>query len=334
MIGTKKLLSFLKKNKNYKEVYEFINPILTDVSLRDGLQGYLPEHFPTTAKIDMYHDICSYKFVNNIEIGSLVSHKHMPIMKDVIPLYNYISQEQEENTAINELQLSAGIRRHKYKPNIFVLVPNYNKLKEAIYNNMTHLAFITSVSNRFQLKNINKTLYKTNQELMKMNQLLYFGNKTKHMVKKKSNHYVKLYISCIDHCPFDGKIENKVIAEHVANHACIGYNEICLSDTCGKLTYKNYKEIVDICINGYGVDPDVLSIHLHTNPNNMLETENIIRYSLNKKIHRFDISIMETGGCSMTLEEDSMSANLSYDIFSSILFKYIDESVQKLKRMK
>ena len=71
---------------------------------------------------------------------------------------------------------------------------------------------------------------------------------------------------------------------------------------------------------------DNLSLHLHVNPHNN-QLESIIRYALNNKIRRFDMSSLSTGGCHMTL--DNSLENLNYELFYSILARYIDDLAQK-----
>ena len=39
------------------------------------------------------------------------------------------------------------------------------------------------------------------------------------------------------------------------------------------------------------------------------------------------------GGCSMTIKNKDLNRNMDYDMFFKILYKYVDENVQKLKEM-
>lgn len=310
----------------YKDVYKYINPVITDVSLRDGIQGLTPNEITTDKKQMIFQDIYDMKFVSNIEIGSIVSHKHMPIMKDVPNLYQSCVQYIESKDSIEELKISADQEIDDYYPNIFTLIPNINKLKYAEKYEMTNFAFLTSVSNSFQERNINRTLQESNSELYKIQEFLHY---------KRENHIrpinTKLYISCIDHCPYEGKINTEEVTTHIINHACSGYyDEVCLSDTCGSLTFHSYKSILDECLKY--IHPDIISLHLHVNKNNHLTIENIIRYSLNKGVHRFDVSLLEHGGCSITLQDNEKHSNLDYNLLCNILDRYIKENVGRLKK--
>ena len=317
----------IKSCSLYKDVYNYINPVITDVSLRDGIQGLTPELMTTEKKQIIFQHIHDMKFVSNIEIGSIVSHKHMPVMKDVPNLYQSCIQYIESKDSVEEMIISADKEIEDYYPNIFTLIPNMNKLKVAEKHAMTNYAFVTSVSNSFQERNINRSLQESNTELYKMQEYLKY---------KRENNIspinTKLYISCIDHCPYEGKIKTEDVVTHIVNHACTEYyNEVCLSDTCGSLTFNSYRSILDECLKY--INPNMISLHLHVNKNNHLTIENIIRYSLNKGVHRFDVSLLEHGGCSMTLKDDDKYSNLDYILLCKILDRYIKENVERLRIM-
>lgn len=135
----------IKSCSLYKDVYKYINPVITDVSLRDGIQGLSPKDLTLDKKKILFKYIYDMKFANNIEIGSIVSHKHMPIMKDVPNLYQSCVQYIESKDSIEELKISADQEIDDYYPNIFTLIPNINKLKSAEKYEMTNFAFLTSV---------------------------------------------------------------------------------------------------------------------------------------------------------------------------------------------
>jgi len=324
-VVAKELFKFIKKREIHRAVYDFINPILTDVSLRDGIQALDAKRMPTEKKIDVFHEILNFGGIKNIELGSLVSQKQYPIMNDVHTIHDYAAQYLDNREPTPEMMLASEINTLEM-PDLYVLVPNKEKLMNGMKANIMNFSFITSVSNSFQKKNTNKTLIENNIEVMNMMEYLKY-------YKYPSPYKTKLYISCIDHCPIEGKINNDAIVEEIIIHSFYDYNEICLSDTCGKLTYENYKIIVDQCLDEYKLSPDRLSVHLHVNDRNLLNVENIIRYSLNRKIHRFDISMLNSGGCTMTIHNNELKRNLDYDLFFRILYKYVDENAKKLEKM-
>lgn len=84
-----------------------------------------------------------------IEIGSIASHRFLPIMKDTIPLFKHVMEKKPEK-------------------DVYVLVPSITKLNFAIYNNIYNYSFITSTSNAFQLKNTCRTIEKTKADFAEM----------------------------------------------------------------------------------------------------------------------------------------------------------------------
>ena len=77
--------------------------------------------------------------------------------------------------------------------------------------------------------------------------------------------YIKGYISCINECPYEGKVKLVRILDTINKLYDIGMDEICISDTLGTLTEYKLDEIL------YNLDYEVLdklSIHLHQKKNN------------------------------------------------------------------
>ena len=96
----------------------------------------------------------------------------------------------------------------------------------------------------------------------------------------------------------------------INNNLNFEIDNICISDTCGTLSISDYKYIID------NVNQDQLnkiSLHLH-NPSNP-DLQDIIQYSLARNITRFDVSYIDAGGCSVTIDGGKMKSNLTYEIF-------------------
>ena len=298
------ILQLINSNPKYKNIYNKINPILFDVSLRDGIQNANIENFPTNKKIDIFHNILNDYNPQNIEIGSLTNPKILPIMNDTLELYKYSKNYIQEYNNLG----------------VYILIPAINKLTIALKHNVTHFSFITSVSNSFQLRNTNKSLkdtkdnYKTIFETLKREPNYHFC-------------YTKLYISCINKCPIIGKIDNDfIINELLYYHNDFSFDELCISDTCGELSFTDFKYIIDKCL-FLAIPPSKFSLHLHISPENITNIENILFYSFQHQINKYDISLLETGGCSVTMKPENINKNLSYDLFYQILLKYIENQI-------
>jgi isopropylmalate/homocitrate/citramalate synthase len=278
-----------------------------DVTLRDGLQSLSKENqklYTLEKKKEIYEKINLIYRPKSIEFGSIVSKNILPIFSDTLELFNYIDN--------NEI---------KYSTKNYILIPSKEKLLEVInIPNLNNFSFITSVSDVFQKKNTKKSLYDNDNELNCMIDLLKKS-------QKKNNFNVKLYVSCINECPINGKINNNIIINRILKLNELNVNDICLSDTCGTLDLNDFEYIVDMCFSK-GVLFSKLSLHLHVKTTREDIVEQIFFAALNRGIVNFDVSFLNTGGCSVTMNKDKIAPNLSYELYYKFLTKYIQNNSQ------
>jgi isopropylmalate/homocitrate/citramalate synthase len=297
-------LKNIQSLQTFRELYNKINPILCDVTLRDGLQNAKVENYPTEHKKKVFQNIMKSENPPKIEVGSLTSYRILPIMKDSIEIYKHAVEY---------------INREKLNTYVYVLVPSLSKLNIAMNSKIQNYSFITSTSNAFQLRNTCRTLDRTKEELKTMFERL--GDTSIQNTKKK------LYISCIDHCPIVGKIEKGFIVNEILYYnENFNFDEICLSDTCGNLSFDNFFYIIENATY-LGIPVNKLSVHLHISNENMENIKKIMKYCFENEINKFDISSLATGGCSITIENKKLHPNLSYGVFYSILYEYIYEKI-------
>ena len=262
-----------------------------DVSLRDGLQS-LKRIYSLNEKKELFHKIINKYKPHSIEVGSIVSSKVLPQMHNSLDLFSHA----------NKMGL----------PNIYMLTPNLKSVDVGLKHGVKNFSLITSVSDEFQKKNINKSLDDTKKEISNICSLL----------DDNDVENIKLYISCINECPISGKKDTRYIIDeidyYIDNHSNI--NEICLSDTCGTLDFIDFKNIIDSLIKFRDYSfYDKISLHLHKNANIKI-TEAIISYASLTGITRFDVSCLENaGGCSVTMENSKLNNNLHYDDYKLIL---------------
>jgi isopropylmalate/homocitrate/citramalate synthase len=302
------LLSNEKFNKFYNEMGK---PLLFDVTLRDGLQALSKDEqneFTINKKLEIYKEIILRHKPENIEIGSIVSEKVLPIFKDTLQFFETINNYKNETLT--------------EPPNHFILVPNKDKLKTIIdNNNINCLSFITSVSNSFQLKNTKMNLEQSDQEIYEM---LYELDENVVRTKKP---IVKLYVSCINECPIEGKLDNDFIVNRILTLSKMNVENICLSDTCGTITTEDFEYIIESCL-FFGLAPSKLSLHLHVKNERKNEVESLIHKALEFKINKFDVSYLKTGGCSLTIDAKNLAPNLSYDLYYKSLVSYIEKNLK------
>ena len=256
-----------------------------DVSMRDGLQS-IKKNYSLSEKQGMLRDIIHRYNPDSMEIGSIVSSKVMPQMKDSIELYKYA-------------QCVGG---SKY----YLLVPPVNScMKKAKENRIRNISLITSASNAFQLKNVKQDLDTTRENIERF------------LTDHHNFERVKLYMSCINKCPVENKyVKNKDIVNEVLNYCKFSdIKEICLSDTCGTLNYYDFQDIMDDLLDHMG--PGRLSLHLHVSDARFDEVNRIILAAIYRGIYRFDVSSLHgVGGCTVTIKGET-HGNLTYEQISN-----------------
>jgi len=298
-------LSSYKFGKIYNDLGK---PKPFDVTLRDGLQSLTKEeqnNLTTSDKLKIYNNISIYR-PRNIEIGSIVSEKVLPVFKDTLELFEILTNIRSKDYITNQK-----------KENYFIVIPNQNKLDSVLKNpKFNYFSFITSVSNSFQLKNTKMSLEESDRDIYEM---LYELDVSKYRSRPP---FVKLYVSCINECPIEGKVDNDFIVHRLLTLNKMNVDSICLSDTCGTLNEEDFEYIVDTCA-FFGLPLSKFSLHLHVHKNREKEVEKIIHKALDRKIINFDVSLLDSGGCSVTMNRVKISPNLSYDLYYKSLCNYI-----------
>jgi isopropylmalate/homocitrate/citramalate synthase len=307
-------MKLCKNNKQFFLYYKKIGePRPFDVSLRDGLQSIQSDKnasiiaYDLIKKQKLYNSIYVTHYPKNIEVGSIVSKSVLPILADSLQLFEHVE---------DYIKYSQEYELHPYN---YLLIPNSKKLESVIKHPLiTNLSFITSVSDRFQQKNTKKTLEETRADIHNM--IFMLNN------EKPNNYRIKLYISCINQCPLDGKLDNDYIVHEILKYSNLNIDSFCLSDTCGTLELEDFEYIVDSC-NFFGVPFTKMALHLHVKPERTHIVKQIIHLALSKKITNFDVSILETGGCSVTMDKKTLAPNLSYNLYYESLVDYIEKKI-------
>jgi hypothetical protein len=198
---------------------------------------------------------------------SITDNKHS--LNDTVNLYNYVKQFSF---------------KHKINCKPFILLP----LKPIILNQareiqVENISLVTSLSNTFLKRFTSNNLENTKSILSANIPVSHFSN-------------VKLYITCLSSCDFEGiQNTNKIVNEILYYNSIRGITELCLSDTYGELGFKEFKEIIDALANK--MDVNKLSIRLcikkqYTVQDSVLKRqniENIIQYCIENKIYKFDV---------------------------------------------
>lgn len=279
-----------------------------DVTLRDGLQALTSEeqkYFTIDKKKDLYKEIIRKYDVTNLEIGSCVNYKVLPMFSDIEELFVYAERE-----------------KLKYNRNInnYVLVPNKNYLINALNIGVTNFSFITSVSNSFQLKN---TKMSVEQNLINLqNMVSFLDDLSKLKITQNKTYNIKLYVSCINECPIEGKLLTTKIVDELITLSNMKFSKLCLSDTCGSLTKSEFIDIIE-AVKKHGIDVTKFSLHLHINPNREKIAEELIHSALGYGITEYDVSELDKGGCSVTMDKNKLLPNMSYKQYNNFIINYL-----------
>ena len=261
---------------------------LFDVSLRDGLQSK-KQIYTLNEKKDLLHKIIDEYHPKSIELGSIVSKNILPQMNNSIDLYKY---------AINL----------EHDIDYYLLVPNKKKLKIALDNDIKNMSFISSFSNSFQKKNINKSLQETINEIREIDNILQENNLINN----------KLYLSCFNDCPIEKEISEDEILFNIIQYSNLkSFNEICLSDTTGNLKIDDFVKIFYQIRKLININN--LSLHLHVKKNNENNVIEIIKEGFKLDLNKLDISCIDEGGCSVTMDKSELNSNLNYNLLNKLL---------------
>jgi len=315
------MLKYIHKNKcgnyfldlyNNSRVIKIINIKPFDVTLRLVLQNLTYDKqqiYTTNFKKQIYQEILEKYEPENIEIGSCVDKKINSILKDTEELFNSINDNN----------------------NKYILVSNQEQLINAIKFGATNFSFITSVSNSFQFKNTELTKQENLQNLNNMLGFLHdyssckFDLKNGNVNKNYKKFNVKLYVSCINECPLEGKYSNLNIANELYSLICNNFNnldKICLSDTCGTLTNTEFNAIIDMLYE-MGIDINKITLDLRINQDREDEVEKIFHSAIDYGINEFDVSDLKISGSPITIDKNKLALNMSYEQFYKFINNYL-----------
>jgi hydroxymethylglutaryl-CoA lyase len=262
---------------------------LFDVSLRDGLQAS-PDVVPTAQKLSMLDTIAKIYRPQSIEVGSLVS-------KDVLP-----QLADSEKVFEHALDMITGPNAYSFTPYLLV-APTAVRFKRAVSIGCDSVSVPASVSDAFQRKNVRRSLDETYDIIVDAASNLPFNN-------------FKVYLSCVDYCPVSGNIATpQDISKEVTRYAFQrGITQISLSDTAGTLTDETLMEIMTL-LKEEMVNPSMIGLHIHLSDSmiDIHRVAKILGVAELAGIGTVDVSYIDQGGCSVTMESDTLKKNTTYN---------------------
>ncbi len=237
---------------------------------RDAMQGIV-SFIPTELKIEYLNMLLSVGF-DTLDFGSFVSPKFIPQLSDTAEVVKNLNLK-DSNTKL------------------LAIIANLKGASDAcIFDEITYLGFPFSISETFQIKNINATI---KESLGRVEDIQIILN-----ICEKFNKELVVYISMAFGNPYGDSWSEDLIYEWVEKLIEMGIKTIALSDTIGIADAKSVQKIMSQIIAKY---PDVdFGIHLHTDA---LRWEEKIHSAYMAGCFRFDGAIKGFGGCPLTGKE-------------------------------
>lgn len=234
---------------------------------RDAMQGW--HHLiPTSEKIAYLNALLKVGF-DTIDFGSFVSPKAIPQMADT-------------REVVGQLDLSAGSSK------LLAIVANVRGAEEAVtFEEISYLGFPFSVSETFQLRNTNKTIAESLEQVDAMQELCI-----------KNRKELVIYISMGFGNPYGEPYSPEIVLKYVEEMVKMDIGIVSLADTVGVADPVTIANLFKHLVPAYpGIE---IGAHFHAAPNNWKEK---IMAAYNNGCKRFDSAMKGIGGCPMAKDE-------------------------------
>jgi len=239
---------------------------------RDAMQG-IKKWIPSDEKLSYLQSVLSVGF-DVVDFGSFVSSRVIPQMKDT----DYI---------INNLDTT------NTNSKLLAIVANYRGAVAACnYSTISCIGYPFSISEIFQMRNSNKTISESFDDLKKIKSLIDAKNKK-----------LVVYLSMGFGNPYGEPWNLEIIEKWIQGLNSIGVETISISDTIGTAKKSDINKIYSFLIPRYSEIE--FGAHFHSKPNEWYEKVN---EAYNNGCRRFDGAIMGFGGCPMA--KDDLTGNV------------------------
>ena len=239
---------------------------------RDAMQG-IKRWIPSDEKLSYLQSVLSVGF-DVVDFGSFVSSRVIPQMKDT----DYI---------INNLDTT------NTNSKLLAIVANYRgAVAASSYSSITYIGYPFSISEIFQMRNSNKTISESFDDLKKIKSLIDAKNKK-----------LVVYLSMGFGNPYGEPWNLEIIEKWIQSLNSIGVQTISISDTIGTATKSDINKIYSFLIPRYSKIE--FGAHFHSKPNEWYEKVNEAYIN---GCRRFDGAIMGFGGCPMA--KDDLTGNV------------------------
>jgi hydroxymethylglutaryl-CoA lyase len=234
--------------------------ILTDVTLRDGLQA-------ETKVVSLEHKLKALELLSlcqfdRLEITSFVNPKWIPQLSD-------------------SEKLCESWFKKKTNQETMAFVPNAKGCQRLVQFPIPWVSCFVAASSAFNQKNVNATIDETLKEVEAIIE-----------IAKGAKRKVRLYISTVWGCPYEGEISNQKLEALLKKVAQLDLSEVALSDTLGVATPHKVKSVLKMSTAYIPVEKTAL--HLHNTYGFALAN---IQTGFEEGVRSFDGSMGGLGGC-------------------------------------
>jgi hydroxymethylglutaryl-CoA lyase len=240
---------------------------------RDAMQGW-PQFIPTADKIRYLNTLLRIGF-DVLDFGSFVSPKAIPQMADT-------------------KEVLAGLDMGGSATKLLAIIANTRGAEEAVvYDEVTYLGFPFSISETFQLRNTNKTIAASLEQVEEIQKLCLQRDKE-----------LVVYISMGFGNPYGDDYSAEVAMNWVKRLAEMGVKTIALSDTVGVAAPHTISYIYKTLV------PEFPAVHIGAHfHSNAATWEEKIQSAYENGCIRFDSALKGIGGCPMAA--DQLTGNIA-----------------------
>jgi hydroxymethylglutaryl-CoA lyase len=234
---------------------------------RDAMQG-IKKFIPTEDKIGYLQNLLKVGF-DTLDCGSFVSSKVIPQLKDT-------------GEVIKSLDLTST------KTKLLVIIANLRGAEIACnYDQINYLGFPFSISENFQIRNVNKTIKESVKEVQSIAEMV--DNSDKELV---------VYLSMGFGNPYGDPWSPSIVSHWCEKLSDLGVKKISLSDTVGAAKKEDISSVFNTLIPGFSNIN--FGAHFHTALNNWF---NKVDAAYSSGCNSFDGVINGLGGCPMATSD-------------------------------
>jgi hydroxymethylglutaryl-CoA lyase len=240
--------------------------IINEVGPRDGLQNQARVLTPPQ-RIHLIEALIAAG-LRSIEVGSFVSPKAVPAMADSAQVIAGLPGRNIGRDDGHDIYYSA-------------LVPNRKGYELARASGIEAIGLVVATSDTFNQKNIRMT---TAQAMATVLDLI--------AQSKQDGVDSLVYLSTAFECPYEGRIDLRIVFDMAAQVVAAGASEVIVADTIGAADPAAVKNLLQPLANEFGTEH--LTCHFHDTRGMALAN---VYAALDSGIRKFDASIGGLGGC-------------------------------------